>query len=177
MGNFIEAPKNFHHNNQNSFIMKNSTTKGLMIILIIISSCNTNNNNTKEQLIDSTIQSVNQTENTPTQETQPQEEVKKEWVKVKSWKGVGLKKTETFKIEEGNWRVIWNFSAPGAMGMFIIASYRPGIEEPEDYLANVANELKGSDTSYVHTSGEFYLEINAVNCKWNVSIEEEKQKK
>ena len=72
---------------------------------------------------------------------------------------------------------MWNISAPEPIGSFSIAYYRTDSEDPQDYVANVANERKAGDTSYVYSSGEFYLEIAAANCKWTVSVEEEKEKK
>jgi hypothetical protein len=38
--------------------------------------------------------------------------------------------------------------------------------------ANVANEKKGGDTSYVYKSGEFVLNMNCANVRWKVTVEE-----
>ncbi|MCC7302335.1 MAG: hypothetical protein IT233_06815 [Bacteroidia bacterium] len=145
---------------------------------LLISSCGSNSDKTNQQTSNTSTENTQQkTESTPPQETQIQKKIETEWVKIKSWKGTGIKKTEKFTIKEGDWRIVWNFSSPQDMTVFQIAYYKSGSEEPEDYVANVSNELKGGDTSYVHTTGEFYLEMNAANCNWKVSIEEEKEKK
>lgn len=156
--------------------MKNKILTALTLTTsLIIFSCGSPSDNTSEQKNPPADNMQPSSEPAPAQEVQPDKK-ETEWVKIKSWKGNGLKKTEKFSVE-GDWRIVWSFNAPQDMTIFNIAYYRPGTEEPEDYVANVSNELKANDTSYVHTSGEFYLEINAANCKWNVSIEQEREKK
>ena len=96
-----------------------------------------------------------------------------QWVIVKSWRGNGIKKTEPFMISSGKWRIIWSYSSPTRASFLQIFCNRPGGDMYEDLVANVANDASGGETSYFYNHGEFYLDINAVDCNWKVTVEEE----
>ncbi len=145
--------------------MKNKITQALFVAtLLSIVSCGSGNNNANEQ--------------GQNKATETEKSIQKKWVKNKSWKGEGYKRTEPFTITSSNWRIVWNFDSPTNAGSIFSGTYCP--KESQDCsdggggFANVVNEYKGNDTSYVSTTGDFYIEVNAANCKWNVSVEEEK---
>jgi len=93
-----------------------------------------------------------------------------EWETVDTLSGNSAKKTAPFTINADQWRVKWSTSGSSMGSVFQVSAYRPGDNFPTSMIANVAND-SGSDTSYVYESGEFYLEINAANTSWEVTIE------
>lgn len=101
-----------------------------------------------------------------------------EWETIKTWSGSGITNTEPFRINTDFWRVNWTSSASefsrqnqGAGHIFQIYLQRPGNELFMDILANVANEVRSSDTSYVYRKGQFYLTMNGGNGNWIVEVQ------
>ena len=94
---------------------------------------------------------------------------KVKWRTVKTWRGTGLKKTEQFTIKSETWRVRWRLSK-GDMNLQLmqVMMYEAGSDMP-DFLVNT--DKPGSDISYVHRSGTFRLEINAMGS-WQIAVEE-----
>lgn len=101
-----------------------------------------------------------------------------EWETIKSWEGSGIKNTEPFQISADVWRVVWVSEASGfskesggAGHIFQLYLQKPGDDLFMEILANVANEVKSSDTSYVYRQGRFYLQMNAGNGNWEVKVQ------
>lgn len=87
------------------------------------------------------------------------------WIKIKEWSGTSTKDTEIFQVTSPEWRVHWTNSNDD---LFSIIVY----DDTGKTVSVAANTLKaGSDTSYVHRRGNFYLKITAGNTKWSVSVE------
>lgn len=92
----------------------------------------------------------------------------KSWVAVKEWTGSGIKDTEKFTV--GNeWRVDWDFT-PGQFGG-IIQIY---IYDDANNLVGLAANTQsgGSDTSFQHKAGTFYLKISGANGQWKVGVQD-----
>jgi hypothetical protein len=89
------------------------------------------------------------------------------WKKIKSWNGNGIKNTESFIIKSDEWRIIWTNK-----GRLLQISVQ--LKEESDfsifgYAANTGEP--GSDISYFHKSGEYYLHISSIGG-WSVIVEE-----
>ncbi len=86
-----------------------------------------------------------------------------------SWSGNGVKTTEQFDVGD-EWIVNWANLEGGDFSLFQIYAYEPG-EDTFGMPKIVANTMtEGSDVSYVHKAGRFYLEINSVGA-WAISVE------
>jgi hypothetical protein len=82
--------------------------------------------------------------------------------------GSGINKTQEFTAA-GDWQIDWSYDCAnfGQNGNFQIFVYNS-----DGSLADLAaNELgaKGSDTSYEHQGGTFYLQMNS-ECNWHVIV-------
>ena len=78
----------------------------------------------------------------------------KEWRKIKEWQGNGIKTTEKFTVGS-EWAISWTTKA-GILQIYVYAS--------DGELFNLAANtmIAGSDISYFHKAGTYYLEINAL---------------
>ena len=95
-----------------------------------------------------------------------------QWVKVKTWRGSGIKQTENFAITGGKWRISWsaqNEPLPGA-GVLQIMVYN----EAGEMVSLAGNKQgPGGDVSYIYTKpGNYHLMINSANIDWGVEVEE-----
>jgi len=95
------------------------------------------------------------------------------WRAVKSWRGNGMKETETFSVASREWRIKWesaNEAFAGA-GILQIMVY----SEDGTLVTLTANKQGvGSDTSYVRTGpGKHYLMMSSANMDWSVSVEDQ----
>lgn len=81
------------------------------------------------------------------------------WRSVASWRGDGIKNTETFSIPGNEWRIKWR-TWPGEYGdmNFQIMIY-DNAENLEGIAANVIG--RGEDVSYHRGRGDYYLTINS----------------
>lgn len=95
------------------------------------------------------------------------------WQALKSWSGTGMKDTESFEPAGREWRITWTMSDPAFAGAGIFQIY---VHDASDKLIALAanTQQPGSDTSYVRASGKFYLKISAANCRWKVTVEEQR---
>ena len=99
------------------------------------------------------------------------------WVAVKSWTGSGTMSTETFTISSEDWRIRWSASVPtkfqeaGITGTISVWVYHEN-EGLIDIIANVAVTDFDGGESYLRSSGEYYLKINAASVDWRVIVEE-----
>lgn len=90
------------------------------------------------------------------------------WVEVKTWDGTNTKDTETFQVDSAEWRINWKSSSDA---LFSIIVY----DDTGKTVSVAANTLKaGSDVSYVHRRGRFYLKITAGNTRYSVSVEDDR---
>lgn len=95
----------------------------------------------------------------------------KKWLKVISWQGKGIKKTETFTITSKEWKICWA-TKPDEYGdgIFQIMVYKGDSSIP-DIVANVMG--KDQDCSFMKGKGFYSLTINAIQ-PWTVVITEKK---
>jgi hypothetical protein len=97
------------------------------------------------------------------------------WQEVAKWTGSGIKQTESFQINNREWRVSWqttNEAFAGA-GIFQIMVHRSS----DDALVTLAANKQGigSDVSYVRGNpGRYYLAINSGNVNWSVRVEDQR---
>lgn len=85
-----------------------------------------------------------------------------------SWKGSGIKTTESFTTTAAEWKVRWK--AVGTGGLIQIYVY-----DSSGGLVNLAANKQGggSDVSVMHAKpGKYYLTINSFSLDWEVSIEQ-----
>lgn len=97
-----------------------------------------------------------------------------EWQVIKRWSGNGSKTTESFEVQDREWRINWetrNEPFAGA-GIFQIYVY----DDRDNLVALAANKQgTGRDTSYVHGDpGRYYLTINSGNVDWSVTVEDQR---
>jgi hypothetical protein len=93
------------------------------------------------------------------------------WRTIASWRGSGIKSTESFTTTASEWRVIWNAGNLGPFGG-VMQIYVNGSNGGVVTLAANATS-SGSDTSYVRTRpGRYNLTINSTNDNWSVAVEE-----
>lgn len=103
----------------------------------------------------------------PTSVAQPEGDTK-EWIKVKEWNGTSSKETEIFQMNSTEWRVNWTSSNDALFSIFVR-------DDTGKLVSLAANTLKaGSDTSYVHRRGQFYLKISAGDTRWSVFVEDKR---
>jgi hypothetical protein len=89
------------------------------------------------------------------------------WHALASWKGSGIKTTESFTTSTAEWRVNWKFSSTGILQIYVYDS-------SGGLVSLAANKTgAGAEISTVHTKpGKYYLTINS-SGDWDVSIEEQ----
>jgi hypothetical protein len=94
------------------------------------------------------------------------------WHEVRQWSGTGMKQTESFVIASREWRVNWKTTNQHVAGILQIY-----VKTESGELVTLAANAMGehSDTSYVRGSpGRYYLEINAANVNWAISVEDKR---
>lgn len=89
---------------------------------------------------------------------------------MKEWSGTGTKITETFTAR-APWAIEWEYTCEQMddtdVGLFVVHVYREGENFPIAAVGPAANQ-SGTDISYIHQSGNFYLEIISSFGSWNV---------
>jgi len=89
---------------------------------------------------------------------------------IKTWKGQGIKKTETFTITTDQWSIAWGTGplqndSPGILQIYV---YKEG-GNMVDVAANVMG--KNNDYSIMRRQGRYWLEINSSQL-WSVGVYE-----
>lgn len=97
-----------------------------------------------------------------------------QWTEVASWRGSGIKETESFVTVNREWRIRWQsanepFANAGILQLFVH-------NEAGQMVSLAANKQgPGQDVSYVRAPpGRYYLKINSANIDWNVTVEEQR---
>jgi hypothetical protein len=80
--------------------------------------------------------------------------------------GSGINSTPKFTAG-GDWEIDWSYDCGADKGNFQIYVYS-GDGSLTDVAAN-ALDVKGSDVSYQHRPGTYYLQMNS-GCKWHVIV-------
>lgn len=98
------------------------------------------------------------------------DESAKPWQLLKTFKGSGMKKTETFDVPSNEWKIEWSFkdsSGFGAGTLSIIVYTASG--EMKDLVANTMG-ASGEDSSIIRGRGSYYLDFNAANARYEVKV-------
>jgi hypothetical protein len=109
---------------------------------------------------------------TPTPAPAPATKAAPTWQAVKSWKGSGMKETESFDIANREWRINWKASNEQTAGILAIMVH----DQNGGLVSMAANaQGEGSDTSYVRGKpGKYYLAITSANIDWEITVEEQR---
>lgn len=92
------------------------------------------------------------------------------WQRVASWTGDGIKSTPSFTVGD-EWAIEWA-TQPGQFGAMNFQIYTYTSDgQLSDVDANIIGA--GGDTSYKHTAGTYYLQVNSAQ-HWQVSIWDKK---
>jgi hypothetical protein len=100
------------------------------------------------------------------------DETDKEWKVIASWSGSGIRSTESFQIQNREWRVRWRTQNEVFPGAGILQLY---VYDQNDNLVTLAANTQGpsSDVSYVRGGpGRYYIEISSGNIDWRVQVED-----
>ena len=97
-----------------------------------------------------------------------------QWAVVASWRGSGMKETESFAVANREWRVRWKtgsepFANAGILQLFVY-------NQDGQMVGLAANQQgPGEDVSYVRAPpGRYYIKINSANIDWNISVEDQR---
>jgi phage terminase small subunit len=116
----------------------------------------------KEKLSETKKENVN--DNSPLREGNTTVDGEKQWKEVARWTGKGAKTTETFHISSNTWRISWSTrlekNAEYSPGLLQICVYNPD-NSLVNIAANVMVKSEDIDSSVMHSSGDYYLSINA----------------
>ena len=139
-----------------------------MLVVLFAFGCTKSNT---ETLVD---EALSQSDNGQIMEgsigTQENPKIKAQWRKVKSFKDTKSKKTETFKITGGEWKISWKTKPKKKKGSeFIIMLYDKKHPDAPEVIANVT----GSDDDFTTLEGKgaFYLDIKTKQ-PYEIKIEE-----
>jgi general secretion pathway protein G len=96
-----------------------------------------------------------------------------EWETVQTWRGNGMKQTESFYIAQREWRIRWSMRSTSKIGLPATLSVRVYRDDGE-YVCLALNQVgDGSDITHVRSSpGQHYLDIDGTLTDWTVSVEE-----
>ena len=83
------------------------------------------------------------------------------------WRGNGMKKTEPFTVNTAPWVVAWRLRGTDLGGLLSIWVKRADTGELVSLVANTTEN--GGDSSYIHETGQFYLDINAMGT-WAIQV-------
>ena len=90
-------------------------------------------------------------------------------MQIATWHGDGNRKTDAFHVPGKAWRIRWIKQS---------TSHRPGyitvfVHYADDRLVGLAiNErVMESGESYLEEEGDFYLDIVARRCEWEITVE------
>lgn len=100
----------------------------------------------------------------------------KEWTKVYSFSGNGMKKSALFELTGNEARLKYSYKAPGGLGMGMFAVYV--VDEGEDIMETGGipevmsqAENEASESTLQKSAGMYYLNVNA-SGNWTVTVEE-----
>lgn len=89
------------------------------------------------------------------------------WVIVAQWTGSGKKDTEKFTVGS-EWRIDWDLQSKQTGAMFI------SLYDDTAHIVGipVSTQKDGSDTSFQHRAGTYYLSVNSANGNWKVTVQD-----
>lgn len=95
------------------------------------------------------------------------------WKTVQIFTGNTNQTTDDFYIKANKWKVVWSAEKINSEYVNIfIGSIKSSSEDKGigDVFANIMNEDSGS--SVFRKKGNYFIEVNSVNCKWKIEVQE-----
>jgi regulator of replication initiation timing len=98
----------------------------------------------------------------------------KSWHRLFTLSGTDGKKSDLFKIEGRQWRVLWhNLDQPGDAYKNTSALFISAFPKDDTIPQNVCSKLgTGGDSTELNGPGEFYLKIEASGGSWELAVED-----
>ena len=98
----------------------------------------------------------------------------KSWHRLFTLSGTDSKKSDLFKIEGRQWRVLWhNLDQPGAAYQNTSALFISAFPKNDTIPQNVCSKLgTGGNSTELNGPGEFYLKIEASGGSWELAVED-----
>jgi hypothetical protein len=98
----------------------------------------------------------------------------KSWHRLFTLSGTDGKKSDLFKIEGRQWRVLWhNLDQPGDVYKNTSALFISAFPEDDTIPQNVCSKLgTGGDSTELNGPGEFYLKIEGSGGSWELAVED-----
>jgi len=95
------------------------------------------------------------------------------WSPMMTFTGTASQVTNPFTVAAFPWRIIWKFQTPGPNSLFTFDVYV--IEESGrriiGSLPGYSDHKGDSGIMYIHQSGEFCINVNAVNAMYSLVVE------
>lgn len=91
------------------------------------------------------------------------------WHRVASFTGFSAKNTETFYVPGSQWRLRWKGERDNPHAMVLSIFVKRANGELVGLGANT--NAPGSDVTYFHEGGSFWLEINTFGCQYSLVVE------
>jgi len=98
------------------------------------------------------------------------------WQNVINFSGASGKKSQTFYLGSGQKKMLYNITGDptyAACSIYIVAE-GDSLERSGGIPEIMAATAEGGETVLVQSPGNYYLDINAANCTWEVTIQEMK---
>jgi hypothetical protein len=98
----------------------------------------------------------------------------KSWHRLFTLSGTEAKKSDLFKVEGRQWRVLWhNLDQPGPVYQNTSALFISAFPKDDTIPQNVCSKLgTGGDSTELDGPGEFYLKIEASGGSWELAVED-----
>ncbi|MCS4048032.1 hypothetical protein GGQ04_003189 [Salinibacter ruber] len=108
--------------------------------------------------------------------TEQSTEQSTDWETIASFNGSGQKNTRPFTVEASEWRVKYEAESTSGLGgtghIFQVYMKEPGSDDPVgEIIANVANEERVAETSYLYQPGRYYFQVNSANGRWEIKVQ------
>jgi len=122
------------------------------------------------------IQTPPSSSSPPTSSESTHSEPQKQWIKIRTFAGVGDKTTALFNISSNKWRINWAVETKRPdLGVFVLYVYPEGETRSYMFIEQIMHDCDGdyNDTTYVYEgNGSFYIRIECSNLKgWTLEVE------
>ncbi len=99
-----------------------------------------------------------------------------DWQTLARFDGSGQKNIRPFTVEVSEWRVKYEAESTSGLGgtghIFQVYMKEPGSDDPVgEIIANVANEERVAETSYLYQPGRYYFQVNSANGRWEIKVQ------
>lgn len=92
------------------------------------------------------------------------------WHRVASFSGSSAKNTETFYVPGGQWRLRWEGQPDNEYGFMVLQIF---VNRADGSMVGLGanTNTPGSDVSYFHEGGSFWMQINSAGCRYSLTAE------